>query len=130
MSKLRTPPDRSISETDWEQTPDSVRTYVEKLVEARRRSSRNSWQPPSQDRPSAKASQSESKEPSKRKRGGQEGHVGQSRALLPISAVDEVVVYRPVCRERCGAALTGEHEAPYRHQVTELPLVKAEVVEY
>lgn len=131
MSKpIKPPPDRSISDTDWEQTPDSVRTYVEKLVEKGGRNSRNSSQPPSQDKPSQKPSQGDTKEGSTRKAGGQQGHAGSSRRLVPLSEVDAVVVYRPEHCSACGSVLTGADAAPYRHQVTEIPVVKATVTEH
>lgn len=131
MNKLtKSPPDRSISDADWEQTPDSVRRYVEKLVEKGGRNSRNSSQPPSQDKPSQKPSRGETKERSTRKAGGQQGHAGTNRALLPLNQVDEVVVYRPEQCAECGSVLTGEDPAPYRHQVTEIPVVRATVIEH
>ena len=47
-----------------------------------------------------------------------------------MEAVDKVVVYRPEWCVRCGALLLGQDPKPRRHQVTELPLVKAQVTEY
>jgi transposase len=47
-----------------------------------------------------------------------------------VEEVDEVIVYKPIQCERCGALLLGEDPAPYRHQVTELPIVKPTVTEY
>ena len=44
--------------------------------------------------------------------------------------VDEVIVYKPISCEQCGALLLGEDPAPYRHQVTELPIIKPTVTEY
>src|SRR5256714_11186438 len=71
------------------------------------RSSRNSSLPPSQDPPSAPA---RPKGPgSGRKPGGQLGHEGRHRRLLPPAQVDEVVEHWP---ERCRscAHLFGETE--------------------
>ena len=65
------PPNSGISPEDWQQTPESVRVWitvlgeeikqlkdtVEKLQEIVNRNSRNSSQPPSQDRPEQKAGQ-------------------------------------------------------------------------
>ncbi|HEX3054065.1 MAG TPA: transposase [Aggregatilineaceae bacterium] len=39
-------------------------------------------------------------------------------------------MYQPVSCARCGALLLGKDSKPYRHQVTELPVVKARVVEH
>jgi hypothetical protein len=47
-----------------------------------------------------------------------------------VEEVDEVIVYKPIQCEQCGALLLGADPAPYRHQVTELPIVKPTVTEY
>ena len=94
------------------------------------RSSRNSSAPPSSDPPSAPA---RSKDRSGRKRGGQDGHEGHGRPLLPAWAVDEIVEHWP---ERCGCGhLFGEDERvavgePARHQVEELPPINVRVSEH
>src|SRR4051794_9300223 len=58
--------------------------------------SSNSSRPPSSDSPQVPSKQRPV--PSGRKRGGQPGHRGAYRALLPVEQVDEVV---PVVPERC-----------------------------
>jgi transposase len=95
---------------------------VEKLREIVNRNSQNS----SQDRPD----QQPAKEPTgpPRKRGGQPGHRGHHRVL--VDEVDEMGVYKPISCEGCGALLLGDDPAPYRHQVTELLIVKPQVTEY
>jgi transposase len=103
-----------------------LRDTVEQLREIAHRNSQNSSQPPSQDRPDQKPTKEPSGSP--RKRGGQPGHPGHHRAL--VEEVDEVVVYKPIRCEQCGALLLGEDPAPYRHQVTELPIIKPKVTEY
>ncbi len=96
------------------------------------RSSRNSSLPPSQDPPSA---------PPRRRRpgsgrtpGGQPGHEGKHRRLLPPEQVDEIVEYWP---ERCPvcAHVFAEQEVvdavePWRHQVAELPAIAVCVSEH
>jgi transposase len=47
-----------------------------------------------------------------------------------VDEVDEVMVYKPISCEKCGALLLGEDPAPYRHQVTELPIVRPHITEY
>lgn len=134
------PPDSAITPEEWQQTPvrverwiravwsenQQLRDTVEQLRERAQRNSQNSSQPPSQDRPD----QNPRREPSgpPRKRGGQPGHPGPHRAL--VEEVDEVIVYKPICCEQCGGLLLGEDPVPYRHQVTELPIVKPTVTEY
>ena len=67
-----------------------------------------------------------------RKRGGQPGHPGHFRRLLPVEQVDHVVEHRPWCCRRCGISLADARAVgkPVRHQVTELPPVRAEVTEH
>jgi transposase len=62
------------------------------------RDSRNSSRPPSQDPP--RSAPRRGKDPWGRKPGGQSGHEGTGRELLPTSAVDEVIVHGPtrICR--------------------------------
>jgi len=105
---------------------------VAELEQRLNRSSRNSSLPPSQDPPSAPP---RPREPgSGRERGGQPGHQGKSRPLLPLERVDEVVEHWP---ERCRACAHsfGEEErleaaAPQRHQVAELPPIAVTVTEH
>jgi transposase len=134
------PPESAITPEAWQQTPARVQRWVgevwtenqqllhciSQLREIVHRNSQNSSQPPSQDRPDQKPSREPSGPP--RKRGGQPGHPGHHRML--VDEVDEVVVYKPIRCEQCGALLLGEDPAPYRHQVTELPIVKPKVTEY
>jgi transposase len=134
------PPESAITPEEWQQTPTCVQRWVrevwaenqqlrdtvEQLREIVRRNSQNSSQPPSQDRPEQKPTKESSGSP--RQRGGQPGHPGHHRIL--VDEVDEVVVYKPICCEQCGALLLGEDPVPYRHQVTELPIVKPKVIEY
>jgi transposase len=94
------------------------------------RSSRNSSQPPSSDPPGAPR---RSKDSSGRKPGGQPGHEGKGRPLLPAWAVDEVVEHWPSrcdCgHEFCDAERVAVGE-PARHQVEELPVMAVRVVEH
>ncbi len=103
-----------------------LRETVEQLQEIVNRNSQNSSQPPSQDRPDQNPTKAPSGPP--RKRGGRPGHRGHHRPL--VDDVDEVVVYKPTCCAGCGALLSGEDPMPYRHQVTELPIVKPKVIEH
>jgi transposase len=102
------------------------------LEERLNQNSRNSHKPPSQDPPNAPARQP--KAPSKRKPGGQPGHEGKKRDLLPIEEVDKVIPYLPNNCERCGSSLpeapSAEDPPPFRHQVGELPERLCEVTEH
>ena len=59
-----------------------------------------------------------------RTRGDQPGHLGQSRALGPLEAVETVVPGKPTHCARCQHPWEGDDPQPYRHQVTEVPAVK------
>lgn len=60
------------------------------------------------------------------------GHKGHHRSLVEEGRLDAVVPLRADACGHCGTALAGEPEqgAPIRHQVAEIPPVKAHVTEY
>jgi transposase len=93
--------------------------------------SQNSHKPPSTDAPSARALRRR-KAKSERKRGGQAGHRGWRRELVPIEQVDGVEVYLPQQCGHCGEALSAADRVgePVRFQVTELPEPKPQVTEH
>ncbi len=95
------------------------------------RSSRNSSQPPSADPPSAPPRRG--KDPSGRKQGGQPGHEGKGRPLLPAWAVDEVIAHWPTECE-CGHVFCEADRVavgkPARRQVEELPVMAVTVTEH
>lgn len=90
--------------------------------------SRNSSKPPSSDPPNVAARPK--KPPSGRKRGGQPGHKGVTRALLPPEKVDRIIELKPEKCDRCGRALAGDDPKPTRRQVIDVPPVKPDVTEY
>jgi transposase len=108
-----------------------VEAVVEELKAKLSQNSGNSGRPPSSDGPGARKDKQTGKGKSGKKRGGQQGHQGQRRELLPVEAVDHVVdVYPPTCAN-CSAALPQVPDPdPMRHQVTELPEPKPEVTEF
>ena len=105
---------------------------VAELERRLNRSSRNSSLPPSQDPPSAPPRPGG--KGSGRKRGGQHGHEGRYRRLLPSERVDEFVEHWP---ERCRSCAREFAEAervdaaePSRRQVAELPPIAVRVTEH
>jgi len=105
---------------------------VAELERRLNRSSRNSSLPPSQDPPSAPPRPGGKR--SGRVRGGQPGHEGRHRRLLPPEQVDQVVEHWP---ERCrscshvfGAPDLVDAAEPWRHQVAELPPTAVIVTEH
>src|SRR5215475_15455668 len=91
-----------------EQTPVAVQEYiralearvaaleatVQQLLERLHQDSHNSSRPPSSDLPHALRPRPR-RGSSGRKRGGQPGHRGQTRTLVPIEDVDTVVPVKP-----------------------------------
>lgn len=127
-------------ELDAEMTP-AVRAFVRALLdriaklEARveelqreRKTPQNSSLPPSTVHPHAKPASPKRK--SKRKRGGQPGHKKHERPLIPTEDCDDVKPLKPSKCRRCGEKLSGSDPQPLRHQVWELPEIKAHVTEY
>jgi len=103
---------------------------VAELLERLGLSSRNSSKPPSSDAPSARAER-RAKGKSQRKRGGQPGHRGSRRTLLPPEQVDEFVHLYPSDCENCWAALPQTPDAhAQRYQSAELPVFKPRITEH
>ena len=142
--------ERPFSQELWDQTPVAVQDYirglearvtaleaivqrlettVEHLTERLQQTSRTSSRPPSSDPPQATA-QRPRREPSGRRPGGQPGHEGHTRALVPVEVVDGVRAVKPERCRRCQHPLAGEDPAPQRHQVTDIPPVTPVVTEY
>ena len=109
-------------------TVDDLKAEIAELRERLGQNSSNSSKPPSSDPPSYKPSPR--REPQGRKRGGQPGHHGNTRGLLPADEVDHLVELRPEACTGCGRRLRGNDPHPERHQVSEVPRVRAEVTEY
>lgn len=106
----------------------ALETHIAELERRLGKNSQNSSKPPSTDGPGAKPRTS--KERGKRKPGGQPGHEGHSRQLVPAEQVTQTVAVKPDACERCGRALQGEDLHPERHQVWEIPEIKPTVVQY
>jgi len=138
----------ALSPDIWERTPPEAQAYIRALesrlsaLEARvqafqaenralqeqgKQTSRNSSRPPSSDPPHSLRPR---RPRSGRHRGGQPGHPGQTRPLLPVEEVDEVVVLKPDQCSGCHAPLLGDDPTPFRHQVIEIPPIQPVVTEY
>ncbi len=126
-----------IPDEDWANTPASVRRGFEWLWQERERlraqtdqSSRNSSIPPSKDR--LQHQKPRRKKATERKRGGQPGHPGVTRPLVPVEQLSAppLDVLPAVCA--CGqhfapdAPTTGD---PYQQQYYELPPIKPVITE-
>ncbi|HUE21623.1 MAG TPA: IS66 family transposase [Bryobacteraceae bacterium] len=109
---------------------------LERQLAGRKKNSTNSSKPPSSDGLAGEQRPRRRKRQSKRKPGGQPGHRGHHRRLVPATELSAIEVLLPQqCRHCSGslpqtvgkAATSGE---PRRHQVTEVPPVKAQITEY
>jgi transposase len=109
---------------------------LERQLAGRKKNSTNSSKPPSSDGLAGEPRRRGRKHKSQRKPGAQPGHPGHHRRLLPSTEVNAIEVLLPKHCGHCGGTLpqkpgkvttTGD---PRRHQVTEVPPVKAHITEY
>jgi len=110
-----------------------LRAQVTELAARLGQDSTNSSRPPSTDPPGARAGKAPPPA-GKRSPGGQPGHKGVHRELLPAERVNRVVTLLPERCAGCGAALAAEagggDPEDERRQVVELPPLAAEVIAY
>jgi transposase len=96
------------------------------------RNASNSSVPPSANPPGAAPPVTKPK--TGRRPGGQPGHPPHLKRLLPLERVQRVVPFVPKRCKKCATALPAQAGAndpePTRHQVADLPPVRAEVIEY
>ena len=133
-----------FSAEEWALTPPGVQQFVLTLLatlqivqaekadlhERLNRHSGNSSCPPSSDGPEVKGQPTSQTKSAGGKRGGQPGHKGTTRPLIPVEEVKEVKNHKPEACRHCGHELAGEDPEPRRHQVTEIPPIIAEVTEH
>lgn len=112
---------------------------LERQLALSRRNSTNSSKPPSSDGlagPQRPRGCRQRKRKKRRKAGGQKGHPGHWRPLVPLERVNRVVPVFPEQCAHCHQALPKDTATrvtegePRRHQVTELPEIKADITEY
>lgn len=104
-----------------------LRARIAELEEQLRANSQNSSKPPSTDPIGIRRPR---KPKSSRRPGGQPGHPGAHRELLPPERVSRVRNRRPPNCCHCGEPLRGDDPNPSIHQVVELPPVEPDVTEY
>lgn len=103
---------------------------VEELEERLRTDSSNSSKPPSSDGAGKGDRGRPVRERSGRKRGGQPGHEGKARELLPTEQMDEVVPCRPPETCPCGGSVVVDEEHVERKQQFEVPRIRPRGTEY
>ena len=113
-----------------------LREQITELKERLNQNSTNSSKPPSSDTPGTRGEKDKpkrraGKKKKKRKRGGQPGHPGKHRALIPSEQANHHIDYYPEECEQCWSPLEAKPDPdPQRYQVTELPEVKPQVTEF
>ena len=102
---------------------------LKKLVASLSSNSTNSSKPPSTDGPGV---QRPKKQSGSRKPGGQPGHKGHKRALLPPEEMTRIIDLHPDRCRRCGQFLDGAPEVGdvARYQTFELPQIEVIKTEY
>ncbi len=139
------PPERRKLERENERLREENRRLQQELIDSRkqvadlerqpglrRQNSNTSSEPPSSDGLAGQQRERGRKKKSGRKPGGQPGHRGHCRELVPAARVNEVVKLRPENCRYCLEGLKGvtPENNPRRHQVTELPRIEAHITEY
>jgi transposase len=99
---------------------------IEALKEKLNTNSDNSSKPPSAN---PFKSNKNNKQKGKRTRGGQPGHPGVTRNLLPESEVDHIEKYQPPSLCECGGEVKSTDEYS-RHQVHDIPPITTVVTEH
>jgi transposase len=106
---------------------------LEQTIAHLSRNSTNSSKPPSTDPPGVKKPKTD-KKPGTRRQGGQPGHKGKKRKLLPASKMDAIHDIFPQecehCRSPLSQSLLDPAHQPLRHQVFELPRIVPLKTEY
>lgn len=145
-NQIPLPPD------EWEALPASARLLILHLLQENRQlrarvkeleaqvqhlqerlglNSRNSSKPPSTDPPGTPRKK---KPPTGRPQGGQKGHPGARRELLPEDKVTRVLDHHPEGCGHCGKHLASlvdpPGKPPVRHQVVDIPPIVVEVTEH
>ena len=107
---------------------------LERALALHQQNSTTSSKPPSSDGLAGGPRERGRRRKSRRKPGGQAGHPGHTRPLVPPERVNDVVRLFPDACRHCAHALPAAGralaDACRRHQVTELPPIAAHITEY
>ena len=122
-----------VPKSDWEATPESIKAVVivlserlEHIEEQLKKNSRNSSKPPSSDG----FGKVEKKQKQKSLKNQKKKSSRKARKLYPIEACQEVYSQVPEKCRYCGEELSGKDAEPHRHQIIEIPKVRAYVIEH
>jgi transposase len=105
---------------------------LQRRLALREQNSTVTSKPPSSDGLAGQPRERGRRTKSRRRRGGQPGHPGHWRELVPTDRVQTVITVTPPACQHCAQPLTATDAtgAVVRHQVTELPPITAHVTEY
>jgi len=105
---------------------------LERQLALRQQNSTTTSKPPSSDGLAGRQRLRGRRTKSRRKPGGQLGHPGHSRPLVPVERVNTMVNLVPETCRHCQRALHARDTIgdPRRHQVTDLPAIEAHITEY
>ena len=105
---------------------------LERQLALKQQNSTLTSKPPSSDGLAGQQRTRGRRRKSRRRPGGQPGHPGHHRPLVPLERVDAVVELAAEACRHCARRLHARHTLgePRRHQVTELPPIAAHITEY
>src|SRR5882672_1060711 len=105
---------------------------LERQLALRQQNSTTTSKPPSSDGLAGRQRERGRRTKSRRKPGGQPGHPGHSRPLVPTERANETLDLIPAACRHCQHRLHARDTVgdPRRHQVTELPAIEAHITEY
>jgi transposase len=105
---------------------------LERQLALRQQNSTTTSKPPSSDGLAGRQRERGRRKKSRRKPGGQPGHFGHSRPLVPSERANAIIDLVPQACRHCQSALHARDDVgePRRHQVTELPPIEAHITEY
>ena len=105
---------------------------LERQLALKQQNSTITSKPPSSDGLAGRLRERGRRVKRRRKAGGQPGHPGHHRALVPVDRVDAIVDLAPAACRHCARRLHARQNIgdPRRHQVTELPPMAAHITEY
>ena len=105
---------------------------LERQLALRQQNSTTTSKPPSSDGLAGRPRERGRRKRSRRNPGGQPGHPGHTRPLVPADRVKTTVDLVPQACRHCERRLHARDEVgdPRRHQVTELPPIEPQITEY
>ena len=124
---------RDLAERDQQIAEQAKRIEdLERQLALRQQNSTTTSKPPSSDGLAGEQRLRGRRKKSRRKPGGQPGHPGHSRPLVPVECVQATIHLVPEACRGCHRALHARDDVgdPRRHQVTELPPIEAHITEY